>query len=73
MVKHEAEYQDSKVQSGVVVVYVGDTRHGNEGDVVEDPADYGIDTRVVDVINILCPDFISYCTWSERGGKTYPD
>jgi hypothetical protein len=34
------------------VVDVGHTAHGHEGEVVQHPADDGVDTRVVDLVNL---------------------
>ena len=51
-VDQEPKAQDRIVESGVVVVNVGDARHDDEREVVEKPAQHGIETRVVDVIDL---------------------
>jgi hypothetical protein len=48
----EAEGEDREVERRIVVVDVGDARHGHEGEVVQDPADDGVETRVVDVVDV---------------------
>lgn len=52
-VSAESEAENSEVKSGVVVVDIGDTTHGHEGCVMQNPADNGVDTGVVDLVNIL--------------------
>lgn len=47
----EAGSQDSEVQSGVVVVDVGNTTHGDEGEVVQEPANDRVETGVVNLVN----------------------
>ena len=51
-VEAEAHDDDGEPQRGVVVVHVGDTTHGDEGCVVKGPADDGVDTSVVDLVNL---------------------
>ena len=48
----EAGRKDSKVQSRVVVVDICDTAHGDEGKVVQEPTDDGIDPGVVDLVDV---------------------
>lgn len=48
----EARRQDGEIKRGVVVMHVRDTRHGDEGEVVQEPADDRIETRVVDVVDV---------------------
>nr|POE53354.1 hypothetical protein CFP56_28576 [Quercus suber] len=48
----EAGADDGEVESRVVVMDVSDTRHGDEGKVVEEPADDGVDAGVVDLIDL---------------------
>jgi len=48
----EAEGEDREVERWVVVVHVGDARHGHEGEVVQDPAEDRVDARVVDVVDV---------------------
>jgi hypothetical protein len=48
----EAGREDSKVQSRVVVVNVGNTTHGNERSVVQEPANDGVEPRVVDLVDV---------------------
>lgn len=43
--------QNGKVQRWVVVVHVGDARHGEEGQVVQEPAEHGVQARVVEVVD----------------------
>lgn len=50
-VDEEAERQDGKVERRVVVVHVGHTRHDDERQVVQEPSNDGIDTRVVYLVN----------------------
>jgi hypothetical protein len=50
-VQAEAGGEDCKVERGIVVVYVSDTSHGDEGIVVKEPADNGIQTSVVELID----------------------
>jgi hypothetical protein len=51
-VEAEARAQDSEVESRVVVVNVGDTGHGDERQVVQEPAEHGVDARVVEVVDL---------------------
>jgi hypothetical protein len=51
-IKAEARAQDSEVQSRVVVVNVGDTCHGDERQVVQEPAEHGVDAGVVEVVDL---------------------
>jgi hypothetical protein len=53
MVEQEPEHQDGEVERGVVVVDVSDTAHGNEREEMEDPADEGVDARVVELVNLI--------------------
>lgn len=50
-VQAEAHNDDGKPQSGVVVVHICDTAHGDEWCVVESPANDGIDTCVVEQVD----------------------
>lgn len=50
-VKREASREDRKVEGRIVVVHVGDTCHDDEGDVVQYPADDGVDAGEVDEVN----------------------
>lgn len=52
-INHESGREDGKVQCRVVVVHIGDTSHGNEGEVVEKPSQNGIEARIVDVVNLV--------------------
>mgnify|MGYP005989195533 CR=1 FL=1 len=52
-VNKETESQDSKVQGGIVVVDVGDTGHDDERQVVQEPSNNGVDTRVVHLVEFL--------------------
>jgi hypothetical protein len=51
-VEAEARAEDSEVQGRVVVVDVSDAGHGNEGQVVQEPAEHGVDARVVEVVDL---------------------
>ena len=69
MVKDKAKCQDGKVQSRVlrlrsacvnltnqpthVVMHISNPSHGNERHVVKEPAKHGIQTTVVDLINVV--------------------
>ncbi|KAI7092146.1 glycosyltransferase family 39 protein [Hortaea werneckii] len=57
-VQAEAAGQYGEVKSRVIVVHVGDTRHGHEGKIVEEPTQDRVDTRVVEVIELLPCEFI---------------
>lgn len=48
----EARREDRKIQRGIVVMHVRDAAHGNEGRVVQGPANHGIETRVVDLVDV---------------------
>lgn len=49
----EAGNQDGKPKSGIVVMDVGDTAHSDEGNVVKEPTNDGVDGGVVDVVNVV--------------------
>ena len=49
----ESKAEDSKVESRVVVVDVSDTTHGHERCVMQNPTNDGVDTGVVDLVNVL--------------------
>ena len=53
----EASGQDSEVQCGIVMMDVGDTRHGDERKIVQEPADDWVEAGVVDVVNVLHTEF----------------
>lgn len=57
-VEAEAHAENGKVESGVVVVDVGDTGHGDEGEVVQEPADDGVDAGVVNVVNVVLAELV---------------
>lgn len=48
----ETESEDGKVQRRVVVVDIGDSCHGNEWEVVEEPSNDWVNTRVVNLVNL---------------------
>lgn len=50
-IDQEREGKDSKVEGREVMVNVCDTSHGNEWEVVEEPADDGVDSRVVNLVD----------------------
>jgi len=51
-VKAEAGAQNGEVESRVVVVDVGYTSHGHEWEIVQEPAEHGVDARVVEVVDL---------------------
>lgn len=51
-VHDEAEGQDGKVESWVVVMDVGDTCHGDKRQVVKEPSENWIERSVVDLVDI---------------------
>jgi len=51
-VQAEARAEDGEVERGVVVVDVSDTRHGDEGQVVQEPAEDGVDAGVVELVDL---------------------
>lgn len=52
-VNQEAKGKDGKVESGIVVMHIGDTGHNNKGKIVEEPSGNGVQRRIVDVVNLL--------------------
>lgn len=48
----EAGAEDGEVEGRVVVVHVSDTGHGDERQVVQEPADDGVDAGVVEVVDL---------------------
>lgn len=54
----EPSSEDGKVERGVVVVDVGHTGHGDEGGVVQDPTDDGVDAGVVDEVDVGLAEFV---------------
>lgn len=40
------------------MVHVGNTTHGNEGEIVQDPADDRVDTSIVDKVNIILREVV---------------
>lgn len=52
-IDQEAQSQDGEIQGRVVVVHVGDTRHDDKRKIVQEPADDGVNTGVVDLVNLL--------------------
>ena len=53
-VQAEATAQNSEIQRWVVVMHIRDAGHGNEREVMQEPADDGVEAGIVDVVN-LCP------------------
>lgn len=53
----EAHAENGKVEGRIVVVDVRHTGHGNEWQIVQEPADDGVDASVVDVIHVLLGEF----------------
>jgi hypothetical protein len=49
---NEAKGKDGEVESRIVVVDIGDTSHSHEGTVVQEPSDHGVDTGVVDLVDV---------------------
>lgn len=69
MVKSEPEHQNCEIQRWVVVVYVGDTRHRDERNVVQKPTNNRVETCIVNmvdpllvkiIITALPPDEVEY-------------
>ena len=54
----EAEREDGKVESRVVVMDVGDTAHDDEGQIVEEPSDDRVDSGVVDLVNAVLVELV---------------
>lgn len=50
-VNTESRSKNSEVERGVVVVDISNTTHSNERQVVEEPTDDGVETRVFDVFD----------------------
>ena len=48
----EATAQDGEIERGVVVMNVSHTRHSDEGEVMQEPADDGVDAGVVEVVDL---------------------
>ena len=48
----EAGGEDSEVEGRVVVVNVSDATHGDEGQVVQEPAEDGVEAGVVDLVEV---------------------
>lgn len=48
----EARNQDSEIQCRIVMVHICDTSHGDKGNVVQEPANNGVETGVVNVVNV---------------------
>ena len=57
-VEHEPRGQDRKVECRVIVVHVGDARHGHEGEVMQEPAGHGVQASVMDVIDFTGLEFV---------------
>jgi hypothetical protein len=51
-VRAEAGGQDGEVERRIVVVDVGDAGHGDEGQIVQEPADDRVEAGVVDVVDV---------------------
>lgn len=51
-VRQEAEAEDGEVQCWVVMVHICDARHDDERQVVKEPSNDGIETGVMDLINL---------------------
>lgn len=52
-INQEAQRQDGEIQGRVVVVHVGDTRHDDKRKIVQEPADDGVDTGIMDLFNLF--------------------
>lgn len=46
--------QDGEIQRGIVVVHIGNTSHGEERHVVQEPSNQRVQSRVVELVD-LCP------------------
>ena len=57
-VGQKAEGKDGEVQGWIIVVDISNTSHDDEGKVVKKPADDGIDTSVMDLINLVLRELL---------------
>lgn len=57
-INNKAKSDDGKVESRVVMMNVGNSGHGNEGKVVQEPTNDGIDTGIVEVVDIALREFV---------------
>lgn len=51
-IRYEAESENSEVERGIVVMDISDTSHSHEWHVVQEPSNNGVDTSIVDLINV---------------------
>lgn len=51
-IRAETHYDDREPQRRVIMMDVGDTTHGDEGDVVQDPSNERVDARVVNLVHV---------------------
>lgn len=49
----EATTEDGEIESGIIVVNVGDARHGDEWEIMEEPPDHRVYTGVVEMVDLL--------------------
>ena len=54
----EACAENGKVQGWVVVMDISDSSHGDEGQVVQEPADHGVDTGIVDLVDFSLRELV---------------
>lgn len=52
-IDNKSSGQDGEVERRIIMVDVGDASHGDEGEVVEEPADDGVQTRDADMVNVF--------------------
>lgn len=57
-INNKSEGEDGEVQGRIVVMNVGDTSHGDEWHVVEEPSNYGVDTSIKDVVDVVLLEFV---------------
>lgn len=57
-VNQEAKGENGKVESRVIMVHIGDTGHNNKGKIVEEPAGKGVQSRVVDVVDLVLVEIV---------------
>lgn len=57
-VRDEAEGQDGEVQCRVIVVDIGNTSHGNEWQVMQKPSNDGVETGIMDLVEVRLLELI---------------
>lgn len=57
-VNKEAKVEDGEVKGRVVVVHVSDTSHDNKRKIVKEPTGQGIDSRVVNMVDLILVEVV---------------